>query len=378
MTNLLAIPERWQFTVGGGNPQWNGTDFVLTNTPPDAVVFGIFPVLGASAPSPGDTYTGQVSTSFAGAPGESLYLLLISAANDVLQALQISEGGELSMGSLFFSWDAYAAGPGAKIFMGPDPTDATQFPAYAGQNLTLTPDEVTSYNCACDDEGVIVTDTLLNLRTRLMRRLGFSAQASSPPPGMAALLDDFLQSAQVLLYTRYSALRLRRWFTWPLLQGVRFYDLAANRGLCTLKLDGRRIEWAGVSCGDDVWTPIECGVEPTSYASNISGIVCAYEVRQCIEVWPAPSDSTWLLRIKGDVGLLPFVDNDDRSSIDAEPLFLMALANAKAHYGQPDAGNYSNQVQTMTRDLTAASHGTRKYLPGGNNTPRNLPMPKMV
>lgn len=371
MTNLLAIPERWQFTVTGSNPAWNGTSFMLTNTPPDAVVFGILPVIGASAPSPGDTYTGQASTSFVGAPGETLNLLLLSAANDVLESIPVTAT------PTFFSWDAYAAGTGAKIFMGPDPEDATQFPAYAGQNLTLTPDEVTSYNCACDDEGVIVTDTLVNLRTRLMRRLGFSAQAASPPPGMAALLDDFLRSAQVMLYNRYAALRLRRWFTWQLQQGVRFYDLAANRGLCTLKLDGRRIEWAGVSSGDDVWTPITCGVRPTDYALNVSGIVQAYEVRQCIEVWPVPSDSDWLLRIKGDVGLLPFVADADRSSIDAEPLFLLALANAKAHYGQPDAGNYSSQVQTMMRDLTAASHGTRRYLPGSEPL-RNLPMPKRV
>lgn len=377
MTNLLAIPERWQFTVPGSNPAWNGTSFVLTNTPPAAVAFGIFPAVGASAPSPGDRYTGQVSTSFVGGTGENLYLNLLSASNDVLESVQINALVGPAAEPVFFDWDAYAAGPGAKIFMGPDPEDATQFPAYAGQNLTLTPDEVTNYNCACDDEGVIVTDTLLSLRTRLMRRLGFSAQAVSPPPGMAALLDDFLRSAQVMLYNRYAAVRLRRWFTWELLQGVRFYDLAANRGICTLKLDGRRIAWAGVSSGDDVWTPISCGVRPNDYALNVSGIVSAYEVRQCIEVWPVPSDSDWLLRIKGDVGLLPFVADTDRSSIDAEPLFLLALANAKAHYGQPDAGNYSSQVQTMMKDLTAASHGTRRYLPG-SEPPRNLPMPKRV
>lgn len=368
MTNLLAIPDRWQFTVPGSNPAWNGTSFTLTNSVGTNVEFNMGPVGGISAPSPGDTYTGQASTTFAGTP---TFLNLVSASNVVLQSIALTTTPQ------FFSYDAFGAGAGAKFVLTASASSATAA-AINGQNLTLTPDEVTSYNCACDDEGVIVTDTLLNLRTRLMRRLGFSAQAASPPPGMAALLDDFLRSAQVLLYTRYAALRLRRWFTWQLLQGVRFYDLEANRGLCTLKLDGRRIEWAGVSCGDDVWTPIECGIHPTSYASNISGIVCAYEVRQCIEVWPVPSDSTWLLRIKGDVGLLPFVADGDRCSIDAEPLFLMALANAKAHYGQPDAGNYSSQVQTMTRDLTAASHGTRKYVPGGDNTPRNLPMPKRV
>lgn len=367
MANLLAIPARWEFTVPGGNPGWNGTSFVLVNGAGTNDAFNMGPAAGISTPSPGDTYAGQASSSFAGTP---TFLNLVSASNFVLQSIALTNTPQ------FFSYDAYAAGAGAKFILTASAGSASAA-TINDQDLLITPDELTSYNCACDDEGVIVTDTLINLRTRLMRRLGFSAQAASPPPGMAALLDDFLRSAQVMLYNRYAALRLRRWFTWQLQQGVRFYDLAANRGLCTLKLDGRRIEWAGVSSGDDVWTPITCGVRPTDYALNVSGIVQAYEVRQCIEVWPVPSDGDWLLRIKGDVGLLPFVADSDRSSIDAEPLFLLALANAKAHYGQPDAGNYSSQLQTMMRDLTAASHGTRRYLPGSEPL-RNLPMPKRV
>lgn len=366
MPNLLQDSTKWSLLPGSPGA-WNGTSYDYTA---DGAIG--FDLTRATTPlQPGDTYSGEASTRYGG----DIYLNQISSGGTVLNSLKLSSRPQ------YFSYDAYATGTGGRFILadsalGTTPTVVN--PAVISNfSLLLTPEEATSYNCECDDEGVIVTDTLLNLRTRLMRRLGFSAQAASPPPGMAALLDDFLRSAQVMLYNRYAALRIRRWFTWRLQQGVRFYDLEQNRDLCTLKLDGRRIEWAGVSSGDDVWTPITCGVRPTDYALNISGIVCAYEVRQCIEVWPAPSDSTWLLRIKGDVGLLPFVADADRSSIDAEPLFLLALANAKAHYGQPDAGNYSSQLQTMMRDLTAASHGTRRYLPGSEPL-RNLPMPKRV
>ncbi|MFP3813924.1 hypothetical protein, partial [Bacillus sp. SIMBA_005] len=76
-----------------------------------------------------------------------------------------------------------------------------------------------------------------------------------------------------------------------------------------------------------------------------------YEIRQCIELLPAPSDATWLLRVKGQFGLLPLDNDSDKTSIDPEAIFLLALANAKAHYGQPDAGNYAQQLAAYVRDL---------------------------
>lgn len=367
MPNLLLDHTKW--SLAPGTPEaWTGSRYEYTADG----VHG-FGLTRATTPlQPGDTYAGEASTNYGG----DIFLNQISSGGAVLNSLQLTSRPQ------YFSYDAFETGPGGRFILADSAVSST--PAVVNPatvfnfDLRLTPEDATSYNCDCDDEGVIVTDTLMSLRTRLMRRLGFSAQAASPPPGMAALLDDFLRSAQVMLYNRYSAVRVRRWFTWRLQQGVRFYDLQQNRDLCAHKLDGRRIDWAGVSSGDDVWTPIECGIRPTMYASHVSGIVQAYEVRQCIEVWPAPSDDEWLLRIKGDVGLLPFVQDESRCSIDAEPLFLFALANAKAHYGQPDAGNYSSQVQTLMRDLTAASHGTRRYVPGTEPALRNLPMPKMV
>lgn len=367
MTNLLAVPSRWQFSVPGGNPMWNGTSFVLTNGPGTAVVFRMDPAAGVAPPSPGDTYTGQAST----ASGAGFFLNLVSSGGAVLQSLGLTGVPQ------FFSYDAHAAAAGAYFVLASSAGSATPA-AVNGQTLTLTPDEVTSYNCACDEDGPIVTDTLASLRRRMLIRLGFSAQAATPPPGMADLLDDFLRSAQVLLYNRYPATRSRRMFTWELRAGVRFYDLEANRGLCTLKLDGRRITWAGVSQGDDVWTPIICGIPPEAYTTRSSGIVQWYEVRQCIEVWPPPSDDAWLLRIKGDVGLLPLVADTDRTTVDAEGVFLLALANAKAHYNKPDARDAGAQAQGFMRDLTAASHGTRRYIPGETQLPHNRPFPRRV
>lgn len=365
MTNLLADPDNW--TGLGGDPFFDSGAYRLTNGGGGTNPFSITLAAGIT-PSPGDTLAGEVSTAYLTDP---LYLKLLDASNQVLQSLLLTSTPQ------FFSWDMTGVGAGARLHLSASPTSPANS-TFVGQTLLLTPDEATSYNCVCEDDGPIVTDTLLNLRTRMMIRLGYSAQSANPPPGMADLLDDFLRSAQVLLYNRYAATRKRRMFTWQLRQGVRFYDLTANRGLCTLKLDARRIEWAGVSQGDNIWTPIICGIPPELYTTQSQGIVQWYEVRQCIEVWPPPSDDEWLLRIKGDVGLLPLVADSDRTSIDAEGVFLLALANAKAHYNKPDARDVGAQAQGFLRDLTAASHGTRRYIPGEPQAPRNMPFPRRV
>jgi hypothetical protein len=220
----------------------------------------------------------------------------------------------------------------------------------------------TNYNCDCD--GTHPTQTLADFRTYLMVRLGMAAQLAFPPPGTVALLNSFIIEAQNLLYRRYDVFRLERWFTWNMTAGARFYDFAENADTCAKKMDPRRVSWVGISQGDDNWRPLHCGIEPTRYSSRPQSIPDSYEIRQCIEVWPAPADDTWRLRIKGEFGLMPFAADNDVNTIDIEAIQLLALANAKAHYGQPDAGNYMQQLTTLIGDLTAGSHHTRRYVPG--------------
>ncbi|KRG64008.1 hypothetical protein ABB26_10005 [Stenotrophomonas humi] len=204
------------------------------------------------------------------------------------------------------------------------------------------------------------------MRERLARRLGFSVQVSmgALPPGMPELLDDFTRSAHELLYHRYSVMRLRRMFTWDMVPGVRFYDLEGNSDDCPRKLDPGKLEWVGISQGDSSWRPLVCGINPVLYGSHSMGIPSHYEVRQCIEVWPAPTDESWQLRIKGDFGMSPLDIDDDVLTVDPEAVFLQALANAKAHYGMADAANYASQATAYIRSLIAASHQTRRYVPG--------------
>lgn len=363
MTNLLANPTLWTFPPGPGGWAWNGTSYVYDNATAGSNGFTLSRN-GAWTPAQGDTYVGQASTAFTASPR---YLNLVNASGVVVHSLLLTATPQR------FNWNAYAAGPDVSIVLAATATSNSAVTA-ANQTLTITPDEAISYNCECD-QSIVETDTLLNIRRRLLRRLGFAAQATNPPPGMAALLDDFIVSGQRLLYNRYSALRQSRIFSWNLTPGVRFYDITANRGLCRHPLDPRRIEWAGISDGESNWTPIVYGVRPEWYTSPQSGRPFAYEVRQCIELWPYPSSENYVLRIKGDMGLMPLAEDSDETSIDAEAVFLQALATAKAHYKHADATVPADLLRAYLRDKTAASHGTARYLPGGQPL-LNHPLPR--
>jgi hypothetical protein len=219
----------------------------------------------------------------------------------------------------------------------------------------------TIYNCDCDD--TTNNKTLKQLRDDMMTRLGFAAQVNNPPPGMAALLNSFLIEAQELLYRRYDVLRTERFYSWSLQAGVRMYDFDANDETCTKRLDPRKVTWVGL-VRDGLWCPLTCGIPPEMYSTNGSGWPLRYEIRQCIEVWPAPAATEGSLVIKGHFGLEAFAADTDKTTIDDRLIFLLALSNAKAHYGRPDAGNYVQELETMMGNLVAGTHHTQRYLPG--------------
>lgn len=202
--------------------------------------------------------------------------------------------------------------------------------------------------------------TLAELRKRLLRRLGFAAQANNPPPGMKELLDDFLQDAQQQLYWKYDVLRTERFWTWQTEAGKHLYDVPID---CTKFLEFRKISAAHLQDGQQ-WYPLHYGIDPVLYTSTQTTRPYRFELREYIEVWPVPDVSTYLIRIKGHIGLKRFVQDSDRPTIDTEAVFLHALARAKAHYEQRDGSNYERDLERLIGNLVAGSHVTRRYIPG--------------
>lgn len=231
-----------------------------------------------------------------------------------------------------------------------------------------------SYNGTILDSFGVPTDTLANLQQRIMVRLGFGNQASNPPPGMPALVQDFLISGQTYLYKRYLQLHTKRLFRWKVNPGQRFYSLgdadqdilAANQqGITVPVIDPqKRIEWAGIQDTRNVWYPLIQGIPPQLYTMITKPWRPArYEIKSCIELYPMP-DQTYFLWFKAHFGLMPFAAPTDTTTIDSELVFLHALANAKAHYQQPDANNIESQANAYRLELVAATHQTAHYIPG--------------
>lgn len=372
MANLLADPSNWQSWQGlfsGGyigppSAYWDGgtSSYYLYAEQYSAAMVEMRLVLDTSA---GDVVAGEFEPLTLDINGQVPALGFYSSAGELLHTVTAYLGQRSS-----FSFPAVS---GMRIG-----TALSGALRYAGESrifIQQAPAPMISYNCDCDDD--YPRTTLIEMRKRVMRRLGFSVQSSNPPPGMADLIDDFIRGAQELLFRRYSVFRRERFYTWDLVAGTRFYDLDENSDACTKRLDPRMISWVGISQGDGNWRPLICGIDPVMYTSRGPGLPSHYEIRQCIELWPAPSDTTWKLRVKGQFGLSSLVAPTDQTTVEPEAIFLLAVANAKAHYGQPDAGNYAGQLTAYVRDLVRGSHMTRRYIPGtadARNAVRPVPV----
>lgn len=222
-----------------------------------------------------------------------------------------------------------------------------------------------NFNCACPEMPTFAT--LIALRNRMMLRLGFGAQVASPPPGMTALLNEFLISAQTFLWTKYAALFTKRLFTWQMQPTQRFYGVTGNNDdpYRNLRLDFTKgIEWSGIYDQKNTWTPLTEGIPPELYTMVTQvGRPQRYEVRECIEVFPAP-DVPYVMVLKAYITMQPFAADGDTTTLDSEVVFLHALATAKAHYGQTDAAATEKMALDYLGRLNAATHLNRRYIPG--------------
>jgi hypothetical protein len=343
MANLLLTAADWKNAANvSPPPQWNGSAWVFADV--DSLT------LTATAAA-GDTLAGAFTGTRQG-EGHQVDIFVNGVNATGWGADTISSFPDAIAITL-------AAGDTVGILLSAD--RCGYLPDFTLTPTTPPPPPPDTRNCDCDD--TTGNKTLAQLRRDLMVRLGFAAQADNPPPGMTDLLNSFLIEAQELLYRRYDVLRTERFYSWSLQSGVKFYDINDNAETCTKRLDPRKVTWCGVQM-DDTWYPLECGIPPELYSGNPNGWPQRYEVRQCIEVWPTPDQTNGTLIIKGHFGLEAFAADDDPTTIDDRLVFLLALANAKAHYGRPDANNYIAQMEQMMLNLVAGSHETRRYIPG--------------
>lgn len=260
-----------------------------------------------------------------------------------------------TQGSTEYTWTVEAIGDDGSILYEATSASLTTISCFSEQN----------FNCDCQSWPNDAFETLATLRGWMMNRLGFAAVSANPPPGMTPLINGFLQDAQKQLWKNHKELHTERFFSWTMVPGERFYGISDDNAECSGQpLDPYKVTWVGFQDLNLAWYTLVEGIDPVLYtrATITLGWPTRYEIRSCIEIFPAPRAS-YTLWVKGHFGLQPFAADTDTTTIDSHGVFLLALANAKAHYGQPDAANVLQQATNYMERIVAGAHGTRRYVP---------------
>ena len=398
---MSGSPDPLRVTVGGNFLSGIQNDFL--NGSVDEFRASNYAVYTANFTPPSNefSFVSQEAIEFIGDParmvGEAaLTWQIMQVADDGSTVwLQYSINGGTSSTLVQLGGDALQAGgvsiplTGATefefgvLFLGGTPsTSATDWEVAVAitrnQNETLPYDTPNAFNpqnyngSFADLSGNPDTDTLLNLRNRMLIEMGFASQVANPTPGIKAFCNGKLLSMQNYLYRRFTALSTRRFFRWKMVPGQRFYSLQDNDEdiLAGMHIDPlKTIEWAGVQDTRNVWYDLIAGIPPQLYTLLPKPWRPErYDIAGCIEIYPAP-DQTYFLWVRGHAGLRSFVNDTDSTTINSEVVFLHALAAAKAHYGQQDAQSIGTMADTYRKELIAGTHKTNRYIPGTRELP---------
>jgi hypothetical protein len=234
-----------------------------------------------------------------------------------------------------------------------------------------------TFNCDCEAESTY--QTLGELRERMLVRCGYAAVKDNPPPGVADTMDEYLRSAQNFLYAQPAngSLRTERFYRWTMVAGERFYGLRANEDGCARSMDEYKVTWVGWEDLNGRWAPLTEGIPPELYTTvTQEGFPYRYEIRSCIEIFPAPQ-AAYTLRVKGHFGLEPFNSDSDRATIDSEAVFLLAVGNYLTDRDKPGATNALAQANAYVKAKVSGSHHTARYVPGPKGPPPMV-QPRMV
>ncbi len=140
---------------------------------------------------------------------------------------------------------------------------------------------------------------------------------------------------------------------------------------CVFNLEPyKNIEGAWLVDLNNAWLPMVEGIPPTFYTTvSQPTLPSRFEIRQCIEVYPAPNVDGYFLYIKGHFGKMAFAEDDDKPTIDGTLVYLWALANALDYYGKPSAAGVASQAREHLAGLVAGTHGAKRYVPGTRPLP---------
>lgn len=192
--------------------------------------------------------------------------------------------------------------------------------------------------------------TLGELRSELLSRLGMGGMGASGGANQAAI-DSYLRNGQAQLYRATDWRHLQEYEDKTTGVGQTLYDYPVN---CSR--DRRLLRIETIISGR--YRPLDEGIT-TEMWSNMStpGYPACFERFAQILLYPEP-DAAYTLRIWYIKDLSRFTQDGDRATLDDDMILLHALANAKAHYRQPDAETYQGQLNSLLASLRGQSFGS--------------------
>jgi hypothetical protein len=199
--------------------------------------------------------------------------------------------------------------------------------------------------------------TLAELRAELLARLGMGAMGASGGSN-ATLIDSFLRNGQAQLYRMQDWKHLIDYQDKVLGQEQNLLDYPdagamSSRG-CTR--DKRILDVQTVYGGQYRQVKEGIQMDDWNFMDTLS-FPARHERYAQILIYPK-ADATYTVRFWFVGDLDRFTESDDRATLDDEMILLHALANAKAHYRQPDAATYQGQLNTLLGSLRGQSFGS--------------------
>lgn len=218
--------------------------------------------------------------------------------------------------------------------------------------------------------------TLEDLRTELLARLGMGAMGASGGANRTAI-DSFLRNAQAQLY------RLQDWkhlvdykdATLGTSQNVLDYPSSGTfTAAATCARDKRVLNVQTVYGGQ--WRDLIEGIRTGDWNTmDVQAFPQRFERYAQLLVYPK-ADQAYQVRIWFVQDLGRFTQANDVATLDDEMILLHALANAKAHYRQPDAETYQGQLNAMLASLRGQSFTGAVYR--RDEVPPAEPRPQVV
>lgn len=210
------------------------------------------------------------------------------------------------------------------------------------------------------------------MRSRILTRLGMGASGANNA-ATVGLVNDFLLDALQQLYELGD---------WPTL--IEYADVNLTSNTNTILYEGTvgenpkfvsRMEgtWSspiwvnrsGLTAGlSPQWAPVTAGISAPMYNTmDNKSWPQRYELMtDRLEFWPK-ADQGYPMRLWYKVPMPSFTQDADECPLAEPMVLLIALANAKAHYRQPDAQNYVTQANALIASLKGRAHQKRVYGP---------------